>query len=367
VQSELKDQRLTAEIQFLLEGHYDLGELIHLEEILGGYCNKSYGLTAARGGASRKFLLRGYNPRIVESEIRFEHALIKHLRRNGFDLAAEVIACRDGGSHVKGPPSGGDHHIGFWALFAYLEGKDKYSWTQTDLNPKEFASCAGILAQLHHAGHGFVRPPGADRAQPGIMAFMPTFKPTYDEFLLRAAGRRCDRLFNAHLNRIRAVIDQCCAAGKHFKGMPEMPIHCDYHPGNLKYRDNRGVGLFDFDWAKIDYRLFDLALALVYFCGVWRGPSAGSLDPDKLALFLKNYGDGCRHRAGITPLTEQEKSGLPKMMAAANLYVLHWGLMDFYGGHVPDDDEYYVYIRHNIGLMEWIESHSADILQTAAG
>lgn len=62
--------------------------------------------------------------------------------------------------------------------------------------------------------------------------------------------------------------------------MPQLPIHGDYHQGNLKYQDSRVIGVFDFEWSKIDFRLFDLALPLVYFCACWEGPAAGSLNPD---------------------------------------------------------------------------------------
>ena len=44
--------------------------------------------------------------------------------------------------------------------------------------------------------------------------------------------------------------------------MPHCAIHCDFHPGNLKYENNRVVGIFDFDWSKIDLRLFDLRMAV---------------------------------------------------------------------------------------------------------
>ena len=32
-------------------------------------------------------------------------------------------------------------------------------------------------------------------------------------------------------------------------GMPECPCHCDIHPGNVKWKDGKCVGLYDFDWS----------------------------------------------------------------------------------------------------------------------
>ena len=138
--------------------------------------------------------------------------------------------------------------------------------------------------------------------------------------------------------------------------MKEIPIHCDYHPGNLKFRDEKGVGIFDFDWSKVDYRLFDVALALVYFTSIWDDQAAG-LRPDKFTLFLSTYNDACHGSDRIAPLTKQEQGALIPMLTIANLYVLNWDLVDFYHTTAADDDAYYKFISHNIGLMHWIETH----------
>jgi len=363
VQSELNDIRLTRQVQAIVEKRYDLGKLARVKQIFGGYCNKSYCVWMARGNRTKKFLLREYNPNVTEKEIRFEHALLGHLRQNGFKQAADVIHCRDGSSFAETAPTGqeGGTRV-YWALFEFLEGEDKYSWTQTDLTDAEFAGSAEILAKLHSAGHGFVKPDGLDRAQPGIMDFMPAFKDRFSGYAEQAGDRRCDLLFKKHLDQIFSVIDKCLGARDDFQGMLELPIHCDYHPGNLKYRDGKVIGLFDFDYSKVDYRLFDVALGLVFFCSVWYGESAGSLRLNKLRLFLRTYNDTCATISEIYPLTPREQKCHGLMLAAANFYLLNWCLVDFYEAEDRDDEEYYTYIDHNIRLMKWIEKHTSDIL-----
>ena len=142
--------------------------------------------------------------------------------------------------------------------------------------------------------------------------------------------------------------------------MKIIPIHCDYHPGNLKFRDEKGVGIFDFDWSKIDYRLFDVALGLVYFTSIWNEQAAG-LRPDKFALFLSTYNEACNRFAQIDPLTNQERKYLVPMLSIANLYVLNWDLVDFYETPDQNDDEYYSYINHNIGLVHWLAHHEDEL------
>jgi homoserine kinase type II len=361
IQSDLKDRQLTTQIQTIVEKQYDVGPLTCIREIFGGFINRSYAVWIDQQGRSKKFFLREYNPGIAESEIRFEHALLNHLRQNGLDIVSGVIPCRDGSTFIKTSAQG--RKATFWGLFEFLEGDDPYTWDKTDLTDAEFISAANILARLHHAGRDFIKPEGADRAQSRIMEFIPTFKSTFSGYALQAGDRRCDRLFKANKDRIFSVIDSCMAADKDCGGMLEVPVHCDYHPGNLKYKNEKGVGIFDFDWSKIDYRVFDVALSLVYFTSEWNGSAAGSLRMDKFFLFLKSYNEQCIRLDSIEPLAQREQENFLPMLAAGNLYVLNWDLMDFYETENLDDDEYYTYIEHNILLMHWIEAHFADISQ----
>jgi homoserine kinase type II len=352
-------------IRNLVREHYDLGGWIDVEEIYGGYCNKSYRLVG--DGGRRSYLLRRYNPNIAEEEIRFEHALLTHLNQKGFDLISKIIPCRSGTGYVRiTTPATPQNRPRYWALFTYLDGDDAYSWTRTDLTSSEFDSAAEILARFHGAGCDFIKPPGADRSQPPIMAFLPEVKKAFAAYLHRAGDRRCDRLVRNRFDDISATIDGCMSAGTRFEGMPVLPIHCDYHPGNLKYAGGRGVGLFDFDWSKIDYRLFDVALGLVYFCSTWDDHAAPELLLEKMQRFLWIYDRTCAARRDVCPLSAQEHRGLEAMLAAANLYVLHWDLMDFYETPAPDDAENVAYIRHNVGLMDWIQGHGDDIKALSA-
>ena len=361
LQSELNDKRLTETIRCLMEENFDLGKLIRVKEIFGGYCHKSFALWMATNDHVNRYFLRLYNPNVIEKEILFEHALLNHLKSSGFTLAAAIVSCRNKATLVDTPPP--ENHRGekaLWALFEFLDGEDKYSWTRTDLTNKEFISAAEILAHLHHCGHGFKKPPGADRVQLRIMEFIPTLKKTFSAFFKKADDRRCDRLFKDNFEHICKALDDAACFDVKFQGMKELPIHCDYHPGNLKFRDEKGIGVFDFDWSKIDYRLFDVALALVYFTSIWDDHAAG-LRQAEFALFLSSYNEACHRFTRINPLTRQEQRYLVPMLSIANLYVLNWDLVDFYDMPQQDDDEYYAYINHNIGLMHWIAHHEDEL------
>lgn len=341
----------------IVKEHYDLGELIDAEEVLGGYCNQSFALLFEKHGRRFKYLVRRYNPKTEEKEIKFEHALVRHLKKRGFDMAADVISNKNGRTYVNEKLIGEGYATNeLWAVFEYLEGEDRYSWIDTHIAQEDMISAAEVLARLHIAGHNFYKPPEADRVQPPIMDFLPTFRHVYTEFTQKAGNTNFDQFFMEHRKDILNTVDEILIPEPNLSKLPQLPIHCDYHQGNLKYQNSHVIGVFDFDWSKIDLRLFDLALALVYFSACWEGQAAGSLTLDKYRLFLQTYNRTCELTADPGPLTKLEKKYLPSLLAAGNLFVLHWTIVDFYSIENPDDAEYLKYFNHGITLMSWIEA-----------
>jgi len=350
---------ITEKIQRIVEDRYALGEFVDAREIHGGTVNTSFKIRIA--GNRKKitpYFLREYNPAARESEIRFEHALLSHLRSSGFELASVPIPGRDGTTYFRSPPSSprlcSDN---FWALFDFLKGEDKYSWTHTNLSNGECSSSADILARLHHHGADFIKPADTDRAQLPIMPFLAILKRNFTDFIETKREGRSAELFKSHARRILSIIDAGLAAQAGYKGLLKIPIHCDFHPGNLKFENGKGVGLFDFDWSKIDYRVFDVALALFYFTAQWQGEGAGRLRLDPFRLFLSVYQETCTRMERVGPMTPHELQVLVPMLAYANLYVLNWSVVDFSQKADSDDDAYYTFIQHGIRVMEWIEGN----------
>ena len=347
----------------ILNEHYDLGDLSNAEELLGGTVNRSFAVTAKKNDHCIKYFIRQYNPAIVENEIIFEHALISHLKKNGFDLAAAVIPSKTGATYVKQEwTTEGRIHMDLWAVYEFIEGESRYAWFDTNIAPEDMINAAAVLAELHQAGKNFRKPKGCDRLQPPIMEFMPTFRQVYAAYTSKAGKNRFDQRFHQYHDRILRAVDQALIPEHDCSKLSRCPIHCDYHQGNLKYQGSRVTGIFDFDWSKIDLRLFDLALALVYFCACWDGLEAGSLMLDKFELFLRAYNDRCASKVSPGSLTKLEKTFLPAMLAAANLFVLHWTIVDFYRIENPDTDEYLVYLNHHLKLINWLESQNHRIV-----
>jgi homoserine kinase type II len=369
----LRDEKMIENAIDIFNTHYDLGEVLDAKELTGGYNNHSFALTAGRNNRHVRYVVRRYNPRIAEKEVKFEHALVNHLNDNGFDLAAGILLTAGGDTYVtEKRTTAGQTTIIYWAVFEYLQGDERYTWTDTDIAPDDLISAAGVLARLHQAGSNFRKPPGADRVQPAIMDFLPTFGETYAQYAQKALKTGFDQVFQEQKNDIIEAIDKALIPVSDRKKLPWLPIHCDFHQGNMKYKDSEVTGLFDFDWSKIDLRIFDVGLAIVYFCARWEGRAAGSLDLDQCELFLKTYNQAWAPHLEPGPLSRLEKKYLPAMLAAGNLFVLHWTIFDYYtleswvtsavfSGRMPDVELYMKFLNHGLNLMNWIEAQKSTL------
>ena len=353
--------------------HYDLGEVLDAKELTGGYNNHSFALTAGRDARQVRYVVRRYNPRTMEKEVKFEHAMVNHLNDNGFDLAAGILPTKGGDTYVKEKQTtAGQTTIIYWAVFEYLKGEERYTWTDTDIAPGDLVSAAVVLARLHQAGSNFRKPPGADRIQPAIMDFLPTLGKAYAQYAQKVVKTEFDQVFQQQKDTIIEAIDKALIPVSDRNKLPWLPIHCDFHQGNMKYKDSEVTGLFDFDWSKIDLRVFDVGLAIVYFCAHWEGRAAGSLDLDQCKLFLKTYNRAWAPHLEPGPISRLEKQYLPAMLAAGNLFVLHWTIFDYYtmeswvtdavfSGRSPDVELYMKFLNHGLHLMNWIESQKATL------
>ena len=221
-----------------------------------------------------------------------------------------------------------------------------------------------MLAGFHHAAYGF-RPGDLAREQPPIMEFVPTWAESWKALVAGAGDTACDRYLRERLPRILEVVAKGVELESQLEGLPVNPVHCDYHPGNLKWMDEQGVGLFDFDWAKLDYRLFDVAQGIAYFCTSWEGPDKGQLRLDKAAVFARGYQDEAARWAQPGPMSARELAVLPRMIANANLYILNWDITYLYGSPDSDVDEYLIYLTGNVSCMDYIEEHFDELAHIA--
>ncbi|AET67291.1 putative homoserine kinase type II (protein kinase fold) [Desulfosporosinus orientis DSM 765] len=342
---------------------YDLGTVTAVYEIYGGYVNRSFGIYTEKEGKQNEYFVRKYKYGVKESEIVFEHLMIDYSKTHGLDIVAGVIRTKDGSSYVKRSEGvDGNQTDIFFAVYEFLEGEDLYTWDTPNLTDGETASAAGVLASFHNAAKDF-DPKGLKRVEPKIMDFLPTLHEKYIGLAQKDIDTKFHKYYNSKLKAILEMIDKSQIPQEIVNKMPYTPCHSDFHAGNLKYKDDKVVGLFDFDWSKIDLRLFDVCLALAYCCSSWQDEKDGDLLLDKCSIFLKAYQSKLVELGGLEPLNALELEWLPTMMAAANIYLINWDVLAYYAGKNLNEYEYIAYLQHNIRLMIWIENHKAEIAE----
>jgi homoserine kinase type II len=372
VAADAQGLRDALQVEFLsgqvaeVAAEYGLGEVVGVDQIFGGFENLSFGVTTRDDAGEHRYFVRKYKHGTVAREIRYEHALVRHIRDKGFTLPARVYATKAGETLVTREELLGTERVErFFAIYEMLTGENKYTWTENRCTDAEYEDGARILARFHHAAHDF-EPGDLYREQPPIMEYLATMAGTFNGYAAATKGTRYDEFFLAKLPGILAAIERGLALAPELEGLPKCPTFNDYHPGNLKWRDEHGVGLFDFDWTKLDYRLFDIAIGIVYFCTSWEDADDGELRLDKAEIFLKAYQDEASRTDVPGPVTDAELAALPRMLAIAALYVVSWDIVAYYIDRDPNDDEYLFFLEHNVAFVDFIEAHLDELAAMAA-
>ena len=256
---------------------YGLGALVALHPIAEGVENTNYRLETA--GA--RHVLTLFEARTDAASLPFCLGLTEHLAARGFP-APRPVRRRDGDlvGRLNGRPA---------AVVEWLDG----AWPR-DPSPAEIEAAGAMLARLHAAAEDFA----LTRANPvGPAAW-------------RALA---DRSAQAATGEDRAILDEAralaVAVGDPFaEDLPVGPIHADYFPDNVLYRQGRVSGVIDFYFGCTAPLAYDLAIAL----SAWGFDREGTPIPGAVGAFRRGY-------EGLRPLNRAEAAALPRLGQAAAL------------------------------------------------
>ena len=345
---------VTPELEKVLS-HYDLGELVQQEKDQRGTVNTSFFIETLKDGERRKFFLRRYKRGVRREEILFEHALISHIARQGACPVARVHPTRQGTTFLHRPEFEGAAEGAFYAIFDFLPGEDRYTWVGPRCTPRELRNAGALLAEFHSAV-STLTPPGR-RAEPKIVDLLDVIAALWADSRTRSKGTVFDACLAQDFDRVRQSIAETLAVLHEpaARFLPEVIIHSDYHPGNLKFEGEEITGLVDFDWSKVDLRAFDVGLAVWYFCASWEGAADGRLRLGEARTFLTAYQRRLQEGSDCPPLSAVEIRYLPHLINAGNIYVLYWTLRDYFGKPV-DPEEYLIYLRHGVSFARWFDA-----------
>jgi len=263
------------------------------------------GASAVIVDGDRRYVLRCRSlEHASKDSIAFEHALLHHLAERGLPVGAPVRTL-GGASYAE---SGGR----VFELFPFIAG-EPFDPTR----PAQLREVAATAARLHRATAGFRRAKpsqGREDEPAGLLRELPQLLPAD----LAGGAVELLREVRACLAELDGVL-----GNRVYGRLPEVVVHGDLHPGNVRFRGDRVAGLFDFDWANRRERIRDVGDCILFFAGrrdnglepgdIWSLTQGIRLDADRVAQVLAGYGPG--------ELAAEELQYLPAVMAARWLQV----------------------------------------------
>jgi homoserine kinase type II len=157
-------------------------------------------------------------------------------------------------------------------------------------------------------------------------------------------------------------MDLHAITSEEYSKLPQCPVHGDYHAGNVKFDGERTVGLYDFDWSKVDIRLFDVCLGVVYCCGSWDMVTDGQLRIDDCRSLLEGY-NAALVGGDFPPLTPDERRVFVRMLASAHFYLIYW-LTELWYYLDPENINNYEaisYMDHFIRGLNWLKERQGEL------
>jgi Ser/Thr protein kinase RdoA (MazF antagonist) len=245
----------------------------------GGGRSSSLILDTDRG----RVLLKRYKPTVELGTVRGEHAVLRHLEAAGFP-APRLIAGDDGATIAED----GDR---LYAAFRFIDGHRRAdAHLLAPAARRRFVHAAGAtLGRLHATLAGFVPPTTSPNG------FISTTGPRVrdaDWYRARIAGAADATRGSAHpaahevharLDALTTELDRLDAtlrAAEPARGV----VHGDYGPYNLLVRPGRPIVVVDFELARLDWWLTDLATAIPRFATGRRGWSG-----NRAIAFVQGY------------------------------------------------------------------------------
>lgn len=276
--------------------HYDLGVIESIKDFPRGSSRSPKVVFKCDRGV---FLLKRRGPgRDDPQKVGFTHQVQSRLERARLPVP-RLIATRDGDTMLAF-----EGHI--YELFEFVQS------TGYDGGAEATAAAGQALARFHRAvaGHrpDWTPPSGgyhnAARILPHLLA-IPERVPSG-----RTPGVELGPVTEILRDAYAGAAERADGAG--LPSWPRQIIHGDWHPGNLLFRGPRVVAMLDFDAARVEPRVLDIANGALQFSIVMKGEDPDTwpdaLDEDRLLAFCRGYDgeSGCRIASAeidaLTPL-----------------------------------------------------------------
>ncbi len=278
--------------------HYDIGVIESLKSFPRGSRRSPKIKIRSRRG---EFLLkRRASGQDDPYRVAFAHDLQLHLAQQAYPVAG-LVGTRDENNSML------QFNNRTYEMFQYVHG------TRYDKTQAQAAVVGAMLGHFHRLMHDFKSrydpPVGGFHATPELDAKMALLGPAISNAEpghdAKELAHTIDFLRVAYYDAARRVTELG------FESWPRNIVHGDWHPGNLLFHEGEIAAVLDFDSARIEPRIVDLANAALQFSmavGESDEPDdwPESLDARLMRALVRGY-----DQATDQPLTDAERSALP--------------------------------------------------------
>jgi Ser/Thr protein kinase RdoA (MazF antagonist) len=269
--------------------HYDIGEPCGALPVERGFVNENWRIETSLG----TYFLKHYHPSLCHPEIiHAQHALIAHLRRAGFP--APTIMPTTGGNTLLAL---GDE---LYEIQTYIEGTF-YDHERT----AHLKEAARTLGRYHVCVEGFA----LRSLQNQDELYSPAVLHANLAALIDAWEIERDPELGQMARRLAAHADDLATRFAAHGTLPHLVIHGDYYADNLIFEGDCITGVVDYDKARWQPRVVELAETLIYFASPRPGHLKHLVYPG--ILEWKPFERFLRHYASVVSLTENEIRALP--------------------------------------------------------
>lgn len=296
--------------------HYDLpaGERNILRNMVG-YVNKTYIVETKEG----EFVLRQSGPLTTPEHLEFEVEVLRYLENVGYGLSPRLLANKDGAYLTS---TGGS----FWMLQNFIPGEIRASWNDTaHFEGEMLRNFFRASAEFTKAAAGF-RPSRKYKNEP-LAYYLKNARPLFDgllDVLPESVGKKYLHSEREDLLHFAETTNtEFGSLG--YDALPKQLVHFDFHPGNVHYSGDAVVGLFDFDWARMDCRITDIGTTIGQSCYAYGGPATGTYIKEKIADGMAAY-RGAYGPSEFEPTLESRLivAGLKGFMFFQMFWAGHW-------------------------------------------
>jgi len=330
------DAAMEGELERIL-GYYAVGELRAARRAEQGFVNENWVVETASG----RYFLKRRHPRLRQPDlIRAQHALIKRLRQAGFP--APTIA----------PTARGETFLildgELYEIQEYIEG-EPYDHDR----PAHLEEAALTLGRYHTYVEGFapqvLRDLGELYSPPIISGTLTDLAEAWQLDQGRDSAEMAQQL-EAHAAELAACFAEHGA-------LPYVVIHGDYYADNLLFDGDRITGVVDYDKARWQPRVVELAETLIYFASPRPGHLKhlvypGFLNWEPFFRFLESY-------AQATVLGGKEVGALPDYIRCIWLSVSLKRLLE----KGPRPDEALEALQEVLALAQWAKANAHQMVE----